>query len=119
MKAMARLKQAPMPMADRNAKNVRATVMAVTVARVATVRNGVSARSAVSAASAKTVRRLMASSRWKALPLIPEDQMHCQPRWTVNHALAILQCLPPRLLHPLQPPHRRPHRHAPTAQKLR
>ena len=73
MRATARLKQAPMPMADRDAKNVRATVMAVTVARVATVRNE------VSAASDRTARRLIISSRWKALALIPEDQMHYHP----------------------------------------
>ena len=73
MRAIVRLKQAPMPMADKDAKNVPATVMAVTVARVATVRNG------VSAASARTVRRLTTSSRWKALALIPEARIHCQP----------------------------------------
>lgn len=75
MKAMARLKQARMPMADRDVKNVRATVMGVTVARVATARNVVTCRSAQSAASARTVRRLTISSRWRALPLIQEDQI--------------------------------------------
>ena len=76
MRAMARLNQAPMPMAVRDAKNARATVMAVTVARVRIV---VIARIAVIAASARTVRRLTASSHWKALPLIPEGQMRFQP----------------------------------------
>ena len=75
MKAMARLKQARRAMADRDAKNVRATVMAVTVARVATE---VIVVIALSAVNARTVRRLTASSRWKALLQIPEDQMHCQ-----------------------------------------
>lgn len=70
MRAMARLNQAPMPMAVRDAKNARATVMAVTVARVVSVRIVVIAR---------TVRRLTASSHWKALPLIPEGQMRFQP----------------------------------------
>lgn len=79
MKAMARLKQARMPMADRDVKNVRATVMGVTVARVATARNVVTCRSAQSAASARTVRRLTISSRWRALPLIQEDQIWPQP----------------------------------------
>ena len=79
MRAMARLNQAPMPMAVRDAKNVRATVMAVTVARVVSVRIVVIARIAVIAASARTVRRLTASSHWKALPLIPEGQMRFQP----------------------------------------
>ena len=122
---MASLKQAPLPIAVREAKNVRATVMAVTVAPVATVRNE------VSAASARTARRLTASSRWKALPLILEDQMRCQPRWTVNHALAILQRLPPPLLrmrlrlhlpHALHPLRLLQPRHvltAPTTLKLR
>lgn len=80
MRPMALRTQALMPMAHRDAKNVRATVMAVTVARVVTARNVVIARSAVSATSAKTVRRLTTSSRWKALPLIQEDQMPCQPQ---------------------------------------
>ncbi len=79
MKAMARLKPARMPMADRDVKNVRATVMAVTVARVATARNVVTCRSAQSAASARTVRRLTTSSRWRALALIQEDQIWLQP----------------------------------------
>lgn len=72
-RAMAGINQAPMSMADRCAKNVRATVMAVTVVRVVTARN------AVSAPTARTVHRLTASSRWKVLPLIQEDQMRCQP----------------------------------------
>ena len=80
-----------MPMAVRDAKNVRATVMAVTVARVGTVRIVVIARIAVIAASARTVHRRTTSSRWKASQLIPEDQRRLQPPLTVHHVLAILQ----------------------------
>ena len=76
IKAMVRLKQARRAMADKDARSARATVMAVSVARVATVQTGVIAQSAL---SARTVRRLTTSSRWTALQLIPEDQMHCQP----------------------------------------
>ena len=88
MRSMARHKQARMPMAPRGARSARATVMAVSVARAATVRSAVIAQSAV---SAKTVRRRTASSRWTALQLIPEDQMHRQPPLTVHRVLAILQ----------------------------
>ena len=76
MQAMPVIRQAPMPMAIRRVKSAHATAMAETVARAAT---GVSVQSARSAASARTVHRLTTSSRWKALQLIPEDQMHCQP----------------------------------------
>lgn len=70
MKATARLKQARMPMATRGVKNVRGTVMAVTVVRAASVRTAVIALNAVSEVSARTVRRRTASSHWRALPMI-------------------------------------------------
>ena len=106
MKATARRNQASMPMAVRGAKNVRVTAMAVTVARVATE---------VIVASARTRRHWTTSSRWKALPLIPEDHVRYQPRSTVNHAPAILQFLRPHRLHlhqqrqvPTSPPAQKP-----------
>jgi hypothetical protein len=79
-----RPKRAPMaiPRAVKVAKAGHATVMAVTGARGATVRNVETCRSvlsAVTATSARTVHRLTTSSRWRVLPLIPEDQMRLQP----------------------------------------
>lgn len=66
-----------MPMADKDARSARATVMAVNVARVATEVIVVIVPSVV---SARTGHRWTTSSRWKALPQIPEDQVHCQGR---------------------------------------
>ena len=78
MKATARLKQARMPMATRGVKNVRGTVMAVTVVHAASVRTAVIALNAVSEVSARTVRRRTASSHWRALRVIQGGQIRCQ-----------------------------------------
>lgn len=98
-------KRVPMatPRAARDAKIDPATAMAVTAtaARVATARSVETYRSVVNAASARTVRRLKTSNRWKALRMRPEGPMRLPPRSTGNRVPAILQCL-------LQcPPHRR------------
>ena len=63
-------------------RNAPVTAMAVIAPRVV---------SAVSAVSARTVRRVTASHRWKAFQPIPRGQMRRQPPSIMNRVLAILQ----------------------------